>query len=411
MHIELLTDSKHTTDTLVALMGSCERAAWAVAWATENHKVWDAAYEHRAKFRNFVVGTHNFVTTPSVIERFQSEPNFRVIHATGALFHPKLYAFRVGEDTAVVIGSHNLTRSAFSANIEASTLIQGKACDPSMQGFFKFISDAWNAGKEVTPEWLFAYKSNYERAKQAHKELKVWVDAKPSKAKDGIPGPDELDWAQFVELVKIEKSGSTHTLEGRLRVLEGLRSIFRKVPSYKDLDVDDRKRIAGTMGEADSRKKDGEGYDWAWFGAMASNGSFSTTVINDPEGLSRALDCIPQVGPVHREHYDAFVEVFKNALSSDLYASGGIGNGTRLLAMKRPDQFVCLCSPNKRGIAEHFNVPLNTTLDTYWERIVQRIRGTRWWNAPEPSDALERRIWAGRAALLDAIYYDPAQRK
>ena len=114
---------------------------------------------------------------------------------------------------------------------------------------------------------------------------------------------------------------------------------------------------------------------------------------------------------MHRDHYDALVDVFKTALIPALYATGGIGNGTRLLAMKGPDQFVCLCSPNRQGIAKHFNVPLNTTLDTNWKCIVQRIRGTHWWNAPQPSDALERRIWAERATLLDAIYYDPTHRK
>ena len=154
-----------------------------------------------------------------------------------------------------------------------------------MQGFFKFISDAWSAGVDVKPEWLYTYKSNYLRAKRAHKELEEWVDARPSRANDSIPGPDEFDWAQFAELIKIEKSGSTHTLQRRLRVLEGLQCIFRMASSYEGLDVDDRKRIAGTMGEAEARKKDGVDYDWAWFGAMTSNGSFSTTVINDPGGF------------------------------------------------------------------------------------------------------------------------------
>ena len=410
MHIELLAESQHATNTLVELMRTCDRAAWAVAWATDNHEVWDAAYEHRGKFRNFVVGTHSYITSPSVIERFQAEPAFRVMRPDGPLFHPKIYVFRLGEETVVVVGSHNLTRSAFTSNIEASTLLRGSATEPALRQLFKFVTDAWSRGAEVTPEFLFSYASNHRRAAKLLIQLEDWVPAEPSRATDGIPGPDELDWARFAELVKIEKSGSTHTLEGRLRVLEGINSIFKKAPTYAELDEDDRKRVAGTMGEVEARQKDGNGFDWAWFGAMGSNGSFSTTVLNDPGGISRALDHIPMTGPVGRDQYDAFVEVYKTALSPDLYASGGIGNGTRLLAMKRPDQFVCLCSPNRRGIAEHFNVPYNTTLDTYWDRIVQRIRGTPWWNSPEPSDEHERKVWAGRAALLDAIYYDPAQR-
>ncbi|MDM0067072.1 hypothetical protein [Variovorax sp. J31P207] len=51
----------------------------------------EAAYTPRAKFRNLVIGTHGYVTSPSVIERFQAEPKFKVMLPDGLLFHPKVY--------------------------------------------------------------------------------------------------------------------------------------------------------------------------------------------------------------------------------------------------------------------------------------------------------------------------------
>jgi hypothetical protein len=77
----------------------------------------------------------------------------------------------------------------------------------------------------------------------------------------------------------------------------------------------------------------------------------------------------------------------------------------------RTFQFVCISKPNKKSIAALFSLSLNKSLNDYRERIVLRIRSSDWWSAPEPADPLEKRIWAGRAALLDAIYYDAYTRR
>jgi hypothetical protein len=45
-------------------------------------------------------------------------------------------------------------------------------------------------------------------------------------------------------------------------------------------------------------------------------------------------------------------------------------------------------------------------LENYWERIILPIMQTEWWGSPMPDDEIEARIWRGRAALLDVVYYD-----
>jgi len=44
--------------------------------------------------------------------------------------------------------------------------------------------------------------------------------------------------------------------------------------------------------------------------------------------------------------------------------------------------------------------------ERYWDEIIQRILDSPWWNseAPNSNDAL--RVWNGRAAMLDVIYYN-----
>ncbi|MEF9417252.1 phospholipase D-like domain-containing protein [Ralstonia pseudosolanacearum] len=55
-----------------------------------------------------------------MLEKFLDLDSFRVNPPNGSLFHPKVYTFDLGGETAAVIGSHNLTAAAFTENIEAS---------------------------------------------------------------------------------------------------------------------------------------------------------------------------------------------------------------------------------------------------------------------------------------------------
>jgi hypothetical protein len=63
------------------------------------------------------------------------------------------------------------------------------------------------------------------------------------------------------------------------------------------------------------------------------------------------------------------------------------------------------------GLYKAFGISKNVSLDNYWPKIVERIVDSAWWNAPEPPEGLERRIWACRAAFLDVRFYEPGSRR
>ena len=42
-----------------------------------------------------------------------------------------------------------------------------------------------------------------------------------------------------------------------------------------------------------------------------------------------------------------------------------------------------------------------------WEKVVERITDSNWWNSPEPTEGLARRIWRCWAAFLDVRFYKP----
>ncbi|WP_343664998.1 phospholipase D family protein [Paraburkholderia tropica] len=402
MNVTYLNDNKTVKNAILRLTEKSSSMAWSVAWATENDIV-DSAYKFRDKFSHLVVGTHGYITSPAVLERFLDTPSFKVNAPSGPLFHPKIYTFDLGDEFAAVIGSHNLTASAFSSNIEASVLLTGSRNEQVFQELCASVAMQWENASVIDEGWLYVYKANCRRVLPSQVELQRWVPIKKTSLDIELSAQD-MDWSVFVAQVK---GDTTHDLQGRLRVLEAVVKLLRKADTFGALDVDDRKRIAGTAGKTIA---DRDKVDWAWFGAMSSSGSFANVVIERPEGLSDALECIPFAGPVSQEDYERFVDKFL-ATFVDASRSGGIATGTRLLAMKRPDQFVCVDGPNKRGICAHFGQARTTLkLENYWERIVEPIRQTRWWLEPRPLDRTERRIWDGRAAMLDAIHYDPSTR-
>lgn len=404
MHVEFLSDRKVVVRTIVDLLEQCTAAAWAVAWATEKNEVYAAALHHKAKFKQLLFGTQGWLTSPDAIAQMLSLPNFRVLEPNAQqLFHPKLYVFRIGDESVAIIGSHNLTYRAFNRNEESSVLIRGKREDPELQKVWRFISENHAKGRSPDTDWLFDYRHKFNMRNEAEKKLiatlKTNKTVKPSRSTDDAPSPYLLSWSAFVQRVVDEKLRGTgeHTIEGRLEVLEKAADILASAPTFADLSPEDRGRVAGTA-HGEAAKKKGEP-NWFWFGNMAVSPKFRKAIKEDAQELSDALAQIPATGPVDETHYLAFLAKYKSAKNPRAVAS-------RLLAMKRPDQFVCVSIGNMKGIVEHINFAPDVTVKNYWE-LIELIRQTPWWQADRPSDVLGGRIWDGRAALLDALYYSP----
>src|SRR3546814_4861364 len=80
---------------------------------------------------------------------------------------------------------------------------------------------------------------------------------------------------------------------------------------------------------------------------------------------------------------------------------------TRLLAMKRPDVFVCVNGGNTKGLAVALTfAPTTIDLKNYWERVIEPIQQAPWYNASRPTGR-DMELWDARVAMLDAIYYRP----
>src|SRR3546814_15235963 len=101
--------------------------------------------------------------------------------------------------------------------------------------------------------------------------------------------------------------------------------------------------------------------------------------------------------------------------SSDLFTAAFSGSSrtarlapaTRLLAMKRPDVFVCVNGGNTPGLAEALSfAPTTITLENYWARVIESIRQAPWYWVDRPTGR-DTALWDASDAMLAAHSYRP----
>lgn len=372
----------------------------AVAWGTRN-PLFPLLLKNQAKIRHFLVGTHFYQTEPALLEQIKDLSVARVMDASSpSTFHPKVYLFCTKDRAAAVIGSANFTNGAMSKNVEACLLIEGARHDSTISEMMKFIDSQWKVSLPIDDDFLRDYSLQYDAKKDARASLKRFVRFKRPKKEAHKGDPLEMTWEGFLSQVKKDKY---HSAEGRIAVLKEARKLISKANSFSALEEMERKSFAGTLGP---KERVNAPIEWAWFGSMFGAGVFKNRIKENHPLISAALDAIPHRGPITRQHYDSFVEQFQSAFQDEERAAG-IAPGSRLLAMKRPDYFVCYDSPNKAGLSAHFGVAQSAVrLDTYWECIIEPMMHSHWWLTPRPNGQ-DGEIWDGRAAFLDAIYYEP----
>jgi hypothetical protein len=86
----------------------------------------------------------------------------------------------------------------------------------------------------------------------------------------------------------------------------------------------------------------------------------------------------------------------------------GIGRSfaTRLLTLARPDGFVVVNKKSIDWLRSATGLTLAGKRRSY-RHLLEWLQNQKWYNAAEPTDALDRRLWRIRTALLDAFAYQP----
>ncbi len=391
--MKLIASNKELVRTLSRLIESHSEVTFAVAWASGN-SVFDLLKEHSSRITRAIIGTHFYQTHPDVLDTFQGKVNVRFVLQPSGVFHPKLYLFRSDSRWEALIGSANLTSGALSTNSEAMLLFGGSGEDPTTlkDEIIVLIDRYWRMAKPIEKSEVAAYREVWDREQPALRRLIGQYGSSSTAKPPTASSVMSMSWNQYVDAVKADPY---HGFKNRCKLLEVARRAFAGHATFALMELPLRKTIAGLPNDQESR--------WGWFGSMQGAGYYHRAVNENNKNLSQALEEIPLRGGVTRAEYDGYIAEFIKAFPN---GGHGIGIASRLLALKRPDQFVCLDSKNRRGLCDDFGITkTGMTYDRYWAEIIERILDAPWWNSERPGKPEESAVWDGRSAMLDAIFY------
>jgi HKD family nuclease len=403
MRSRLLTGTKEMAQIFRKWCDRAENIRIVTAWATTDCMANECLEKARSKISTMVVGLDFYTTSPAFLESFLSV--IRIGKALqGGTFHPKLYLFEIADRFGCVMGSSNFTRGGFGDNAELNICIEGKKSDAFFREVAAFIEEQEKRSDAITPPEIADYKEQFQRLKATRARLakfqpdpaaqaKAKAVRDKEKAGEVLPAQLNRTWPEFLQLILATKRKG-HVVQGTakepgyLQTAERCQMLFTKYGRLAKMPVVDRQFIGGTT------KAGG------WFGSMKGAGYFKERLNTAAASLDAALDHIPHAGPVSKRAFDHFAANYR-------WERSGVGTASRLMAMKRPDLFLCVDAKNRTGIAKAFGVSASSlqTFEGYWD-LMQRIWRCPWNRTAAPRRALARRVWDARVALLDSLYYD-----
>lgn len=403
MDVKLLTGAA-VARALEKLIETHEEVHWAVAWGTYSTLA-RSLFAQPAKIRAVTFGLAFAQTDPDLVDAMVGRKGCRVVTSfPKGTYHPKVYAFQTGDRVEAVLGSANFTQGGLGRNHEASVLISGTTRDALLADLLAFTARSAKLGKPVSRDLADRYRLSCKIAARKPRPTRDPLDDVPEARVRGLASPiTRMNWEQYLRALE---GPTEHDIDQSLALLRTAQGWLSAGASFGALRTPQRKAIAGVIGMQDRALDEELDQDWGWFGSMRGAGDFMNRVAENDRFLAKAIDSIPHRGEITRDHYERFSKLFVDAFR-DSDRTGNVPTASRLLAMKRPDVFLCVSKPNRAAAAEEMGFARSTLrLENYWDRVVEVIRASEWYNTSKP-DGREGQIWECRAALLDALLYRP----
>ncbi len=397
-----ILDAKAAKRQLKRLISTHDSIHIAVAWGY-NGELADELLKNSSKFKSVIFGTSFCQTDAGLISRLVGVKNAFVAESDGSTFHPKIYYFETAGKAEVVLGSSNFTSGGLARNWEACIHAAGDTSAPFFEEVRKCLSTYQHLRRAITADVAAAYQLQFDAAKKLTRPKNPILSS--SNAPWLVSDLVKMTWDEFVNAVR---TGRFHNFDERLAMLRECQRMFSMVKGFDDLTAFEWKAIAGVIGSREKIKAGLDAFDWGWFGSMKGMGDFNQRVkIKDP-WLAEAVDWIPPNGEVSLNEFTKYCALFVKAFEKSARV-GGVPTATRLLAMKRPDQFVCVSNPNKAGLSRALSSSkdaLGKDFSSYWHTVIEPVRCSVWYNEPRPQGR-NAELWDRRVAMLDAIYYHP----
>ena len=393
--MDIISTNQQLRKQLLRLINEYPKMAFATAWASANNDVFQSILTRKENIVVAVIGTHFYQTDPDVLDSFVDSKKVKFIMQPEGVFHPKVYIFWNGPQWEVIIGSANLTNGALSVNSELSIIISNQDGNLNLKDELSVIFRGYfDSAKTINQSDANSYRNLWNLKKSDLTRISgQYGKMKPKKLAIDSPVMS-MNWPTFLDRVK---HGNRDDFDDRVGMLEAIKKQFNKHTHFNAMDLDVRLGIAGLPSQFFPK--------WGWFGSMKGAGKFYQLIKEGHSAFSLALDQIPLQGDLSRTHFDRFIAEYLMAFPN---GRDGLGTATRLLAMKRPDTFVCVDAANKRLLSDDLGIRRLDTkdYDRYWEEVILRLKDSPWWQSPEPDNLIDRSVWQGRAAMLDVIFYE-----
>jgi hypothetical protein len=400
--MRLLTTPAALEKAFKELLMRHEKLSFAVAWASHDFSAYKELVKQAHKIQQGIVGIHFYQTHPGFIEHFLEDKRIGFVKKSSGVFHPKLYLFEgPAAEWSCLIGSANFTAAAFTTNVEACLLFESTDDRDGKlkRQLDKALARYWEGADSFEPAELEQYRDLWKLFRDRRKGMAGDFDSEGGRGKAPLETPLlKMSWDEYYQKVLQERY---HGIDGRIALLEMAQQLFETKKSLSRMSKLERQGIGGFAPKGET--------DWGWFGSMFGAGVFKKIVNANSPRLSQTLDVIPSRGEVRRDEYLAYIGGYITAYPHQ--KRHGLATATRLLAMKRPDYFVCFDGENRDGLCKAFGIKLrNHDYERYWDSIVERILISKWWTSPRPSRKQARAIWDGRAAFLDSLFYKPRRK-
>jgi len=206
----------------------------------------------------------------------------------------------------------------------------------------------------------------------------------------------------------IEQQSTLHALDERLALLD-----YIKVISGKPLaEMTELERLAYAGKHTSQHCHTQYDFDVEWFASTKGAKVFHTLLVKQPERFDFALSHIPELGDVTPKQYQEFVSVYKQIFADYTVdkpsgEKAPLAPATRLLAMKRPDQFIALTNAKIDVLCQGLSIAKFNAFDfeNYWQDMIGTLRTFAWWHQAKPEDEREVKIWQARAILVDLFMF------
>ncbi len=396
-------------DSLVRRFGRlcewAEKIFIATAWGHLDCDASEVLLTYRRKLDTLVVGLDYHETDPEFLRAFRPW----VASCSRGTFHPKIYLFTRGREYACLLGSSNFTHGGFGDNVEVNLSVTGGTHEAVFREMRDFVLNAKRAGRRLLPFEVDEYEGEYRRLGRLRRKLaryrprrKIQDEAQRSAEAQarGSKPPMLFDatWEEYAGWIirKDQRGERRHQIlphrdssESYVGTAKRCRKLFQRSATLRRMSPRDAKYVAGFV--------DGS----TLFGSTTSNGRFKAWVGRRPARLDSALRQIPLVGPVAPWREAAFWTAWGKLRSL------GVGTASRLLAMKRPDLYLCVNNANRDRLAEVSGLSVTRLKEPEGYRdLHQMIWNSPWSRSPRPPRGAERDIWDCRVALLDCFVYE-----